>query len=111
MILSDLGIKGDLNYNVRLLVSKGGEFELDTSSWSTYQNFDQMYNYILDELVDAGIVDKLSTPVWVDERGKEVWIEDLCGYKISRDIEYPDYELNPWQSRWEYTSKGGWNCR
>ena len=59
--------------NDHLLVSKKVEkFELDRSSWSCYQNFDHMYNCISYELVDAGITDKLFTPVWMNATGEEV---------------------------------------
>jgi len=52
-----------------------------------------MYNCISDELVDSGIADKLSTPVWINATGEEVSIEDSFGCKVTHNIKHPDYVL------------------
>ena len=47
-------------------ILKGNErkqFELDRSSWTTYQNFKSMYNMIEDKLIEAKVATKFDSPI------------------------------------------------
>ena len=73
--------------NGHLLVSKRGKkFELDRSSWSTYGNFKQMYECVAEEMEDAGVAVRRSTPVWMNRSGEEVQEADAFGCKVTHDI-------------------------
>ena len=57
--------KGFKKRNGHLICSKRGQkYELDRDKWTTYCNFWQMYDHIYTELTDAGLAQKLSTPIW-----------------------------------------------
>ena len=47
------------------------KYELDRDKWTTYANFAQMYSHNYLELVNASLIIKLDTPVWMDESGTE----------------------------------------
>ena len=65
--------KGFRKRNRHLVVSKQGQkYELDRSAWSTYANFAQMYDQVIEELENAHIAELLETPKCMDTDGKEL---------------------------------------
>ena len=76
--------KGFKKRNGHLICSKRGQkYELDRDKWTTYCNFWQMYDHIYTELTDAGLAQKLSTPVWQDENGDECPESEALGCKVT----------------------------
>ena len=53
-------------YDTVLATKKGQKFELDRSSWTTYSNFEQMYDEVVKEMVIAKVAVEFPTPVWMD---------------------------------------------
>ena len=45
---------------------------IEISNWSTFQNYNQMYEHVYNEMVEAGVARKLHVPVWMDEKGEVV---------------------------------------
>ena len=43
----------------KIRLKKGKKFELNRANWSTYRNFNQMYEQIHEQLEDAGLAVKL----------------------------------------------------
>ena len=65
--------KGFWNRNHHLLERKRGQkYAHDRDNWTTYRNFGDMYDHIYDEMVDAGVAEKLTEPVWMDKMGNIV---------------------------------------
>ena len=66
-LLSRSYFKGFKKRNVHRIVSKCGQkYEMDRDNWTTYRNFSNMYDHVIEEMCDAGVADKLNSPVWMD---------------------------------------------
>ena len=54
--------------NRHKIVSKRGQkYELDRAAWSTYRNFDQMYNQVAEEMIEAKVARKIY-PTWMNAK-------------------------------------------
>ena len=84
--------RGFMRRNGNKICSKrGAKYELDRASWSTYANFTDMYDHIIEEMVDAGVAIKLDAPVWMNKEGEIVKNEeDAFGCKVSHQITRPE---------------------
>ena len=50
--------------NIHLIESKRGQkFSVDISKWINYQNYNQIYEHVYNEMVEAGVARKLDIPV------------------------------------------------
>ena len=67
----------------------GKKFELDRSNWTTYKNFCAMYDLIIDEMVDAGVVKKLDVSQWMDINGNIVEESEAFGCKVTHEVTCP----------------------
>ena len=76
-----------------LLSKKGKKIKLDRSSWSTYHNFDQMYECVRDEMVAAGIAVELEALDWMDPNGEICEEYVPFGCKVTHNITHPDYAI------------------
>jgi len=80
-----------LKRNKNKIVSKRGQkYELNRQNWTTYTNFVHMYNNIIDEMVDAGVAEKLDEPVWMDRDGNICSEQEAYGCKVHHQIVRPD---------------------
>ncbi len=70
----------------RIVNQQGEKFGVDRSDWTTLDNISQMYDIIYDEMVDAGVAEKLDTSMFMNKKGKllrsfmnleEKWIQNL----------------------------------
>lgn len=75
----------------KIVSKKGKKYEMDRSSWSTYSNFNQMYDGVMNEFVDAGVAVERDTPAWMDKDSKIVDKSDAFGCIVAHDITHPDY--------------------
>ena len=65
--------KGFRKRNRHSVFSKRGQkYELYRSAWSTYENFSQMYDQVIEELENSNLTDLIETSRWMDKEGKEV---------------------------------------
>ena len=64
---------------------------MDRSSWSTYSNFYQMYDGVIFDFVDAGVVVERDAAVWMDEESWIVAERDAFGCIVNHTITHPDY--------------------
>ena len=71
-------------------VKKGQKFELDHNAWTTYTNFDQMYDEIAKEMLNANVAVELSPPVWMDREGNVVEAELSYGCQVTIEIKHPE---------------------
>ena len=55
---------------------RGQKYELDCNKWTTYANFDQMFEHTYDLMVGAGLDKLLDTAVWNDVSGRRYNKED-----------------------------------
>ena len=63
--------RGFMACNSHLIESKSSQkFSVEISNWSTYQNYNQMYEHMYNEMVEAGVARKLDVPVWMNENGE-----------------------------------------
>ena len=69
---------------------KGQKYELDRATWSTYANFEQMYDQIYDMMVEAGVAVKKDYPEWMDAYGDIVYEDDALGCKVTHDLIRPE---------------------
>eukprot|EP00978_Attheya_sp_CCMP212_P006142 scaffold13838_cov51-Attheya_sp.AAC.1 len=84
--------KGFMNRNKHRLVSKKSQkYALDRKDWSTYNNINQMYDDIYDEMTEAGVAVELETPKWVDRDRKEAEQSKTEGRKITHELIHPSY--------------------
>ena len=83
--------RGFRERNKHNFVSKKGlKFEIDRASWSTYTNFNQMYDGVIKEFVESGVAKKRSQLAWMDRDGILVDEKDMFGCEVTHDITDPD---------------------
>jgi hypothetical protein len=62
--------------------------------WSSYLNFTQMYNLVYDQMKQAGVLEDLEEPVWMNLAGDIVSSEaEAFGEKVSQIVKHPDYVM------------------
>lgn len=74
----------------RIHTAKGRKFSLTRDTWCTYSNFASMYDHVYDDMVDAGVAEKLEKPMWLDSDGKEVLEEKATGRKSTHRLLHPE---------------------
>ena len=66
-----MAISKVLRRNAHRIVSKRGQkYKMDRDNWTTFRNFLNMYDNVIEEMCDAGVVEKLDSPVWMNRDGK-----------------------------------------
>ena len=51
--------KGFKKRNAHRIVSKRGQkYEMDRDNWTTFRNFSNMYDHVIEEMYDAGVAEK-----------------------------------------------------
>ena len=96
--------------NAHLIYSKRGQkYELDRNKWTTYTNFDQMYDHVYEAPEDANFAVKLDTPVAQDANGERCNDEDAIGCKVTHNLTHPEIYFvmdevggNKSNRRWSY---------
>ena len=63
---------------------------MDRQSWTTYANLNSMYSHVEDEMVDAGVAEKLPEPAWLDKEGNIVAEGEAYGYKATHQLIHPE---------------------
>ena len=43
---------------------------MNRDNWTTYRNFSNISDHVIEKLCDAGVADNLDSPVWMDRDGK-----------------------------------------
>ena len=77
--------------NDKIVTLRGQKFELDRAEWTTYKNFDTMYESNGDEMECAGVAEKLVEPEWQNKLGETVDVESkVFGCKVTHKITNPD---------------------
>ena len=74
----------------KIYTKKGQKYELDRVTWSTYANFEQMYDQIYDMMVEAGVAVKKDYPEWMDAYGDIVYEDNALGCKVTHDLIRPE---------------------
>jgi hypothetical protein len=74
----------------KITSSKGRKFSCNREDWCTYDNFLNMYKCIYEEMVGAGIAEKLDVPVFMDSKGNEVDVESAYGRKCTHKLVKPE---------------------
>jgi hypothetical protein len=78
----------------KLRSKKGKKYDLDRSNWTTYLNFNDMYDHIESILVhESKIAEYLPEPVWMDKEGNEVSEENAFGCKVKIKYTRPDLAI------------------
>jgi hypothetical protein len=62
---------------------KGHKFSKDCSEWSIHRNFIQMYDEVYEAMETAGVAEKLSEPMWVNEKQQLTDEENAFGRKAT----------------------------
>ena len=70
----------------KIVGKRGQKYELSRQNWTTYNNFVQMHNHIIGELVDAGLAVKLDHTIWMNRSGKECDESEAFGCKVHHKI-------------------------
>jgi hypothetical protein len=62
--------------------------------WSSYLNFSQMYNLVYEQMNQAGVLEDLEVPVWMNLAGEIVSSEaEAFGEKVSQIFKHADYVM------------------
>ena len=80
----------------KIVTKRGEKFAVDRSNWMILSNIEQMYNIVYDEMVAAGVAERLESPVYCDKGGNEVDHVDeaFCKKaKVDTMLTYPNYVL------------------
>ena len=77
--------------NKDTLVSRRGQkYELNHQSWTTYENFVDMYQHTYDEMVEVGVAIDCEEGVWVDKDGNCCDENESYGCKVFQKLIRPD---------------------
>jgi len=72
--------------NKTLLAStKCERFAINRADWTRYETFEDMYNAIYAEMVDAGVAEKLERPIFTDRDGNEVPEDDPARHGLESE--------------------------
>ena len=83
--------RGLMKRNKHRLVSKRGQkYSLDKQNWTTYHNFLHMYEHTYEEMVSAGVAERLPEPVWMDRNGTPCEEDDFFGCMVKYKLTHPD---------------------
>jgi len=74
----------------KIVGKRGQKYELNRQNWTTYNNFVQMYDHIIDEMMDAGLAVELDEPVWMNRKGEICPEEEAFGCKVHHKIIHPE---------------------
>ena len=74
----------------RIQSSKGRKFSCNREDWCTYDNFLNMYKCIYNEMLKAGVAEKIEVPVFMDKKGNVVSVENAFGRKCTHKLVRPD---------------------
>jgi hypothetical protein len=79
----------------RIVTKRGQKFESNRADWCKEVYIRQMYDVIYDNMVEAGIAEKLAQPVFMDANGDVVDKDDpnRLGLECDIKITHPDYLL------------------
>ena len=62
--------------------------------WSSYLNFSRMYDLVYEQMDEAGVLQDLEEPVWLNLAGEIVASEaEAFGEKVTQTVKHPDYVL------------------
>jgi hypothetical protein len=62
--------------------------------WSSYLNFSQMYDLVYEQMNQAGVLEDLEVPVWMNLAGEIVSSEaEAFGERVSQVVKHPDYVM------------------
>jgi hypothetical protein len=68
--------------------------EASRKEWSSYLNFSQMYDLVYDQMDQAGVLEDLDEPVWMNLAGEVVSSEaESFGEKVTKIMKHPEYVL------------------
>ncbi|CAJ1966096.1 unnamed protein product [Cylindrotheca closterium] len=79
-----------------LKTGRGSKQDRARKEWTTYENVQQMYTLVYEQMVKAGIAEQLpeSEHYWVDKEGQIVDSEDkAAGHKCTIRLTHPEYLL------------------
>jgi len=83
--------KGFNQRNAHHIVSKCVQkYERDRDNWTTYRNFSNMNDNVIEETCVAGAVVKLDSHVWMGRDGKEWQHIEAFGCIVTHRIKHPD---------------------
>ena len=79
----------------RIVNKRGEKFASSRADWSTYENFEKMYDHIYDEMVSAGIAVPLPSAVCMDSHGNVVDSQSSTafGLPVEYSLAHPDHLL------------------
>ena len=60
---------------------RGQKFSVDISKWINYQNYNQIYEHVYNEMVESGVARKLDVPVWMNEKVMSSITKEKCLYE------------------------------
>ena len=74
----------------KLTSAKGRTFSYNREDWCTYDNFLNMYKCIYQEMVEAGIAEKLDVSVFMDDNGNAINVEEAYDRKCTHKLVHPE---------------------
>ena len=89
------------------MTRRGKKFELDRSEWTTYPNFCQMYDLIIDEMIYCNLAKKLDQPQWQNKNGQVCDEEEAFGCKVTHRVTLSDMFLVMDEVGSDTSQKGG----
>ena len=78
------------HYDTVFNCKKGQTFELDHNHWCTCTNFNQIYDEVMKEMVEAGVAVEFPAPVWMDHYGNVVEEGFIYGCQVTHDVTRPE---------------------
>ena len=63
---------------------------MDRNNWTTYRNFSNMYDHVIEEMFDTSVAEKLYSRAWVNRDGEECQHIEAFGCEVTHRIKHPD---------------------
>ena len=74
----------------RLVSKRDLKYYIHRQNWTTYHNILLVYEYTYEEMVSAGVAEKLPEPTWMDKDGNPCEEEDPFGYMVKYKLSHLD---------------------
>ena len=70
----------------RIVSKRGQDYEIHRDKWTTYRNFSNMNDHFIEEMCEAGAVEKLYSPIWLNKNGEECQPSKMFGCRVTHHI-------------------------
>ena len=79
---------------------------MDRDNWTTYRNFSNMYDNVIEDMCNTGVAEKLDSPMWMNRDGEKCQHIEAFGCKVTFRMKHSDISIVGDEVGGNYNQKG-----